>query len=325
MRDEHKLVKGIHHVTSCVGGAQEDIDFLTQVVGQRMIKQTVLFDGSVPIYHLYYANADAEIGTVMTTFPYRQDGRKGRRGTGQVAVTAYSVAEDSMDFWAQHLERHGVKNSGVKRLFGKDRIYFEDPVGLGYEVVGDNRDNRRGWTTDQISEANSVKGFNNVVMSVREIPSMESYLVDALGFEKTGQEGIYHQYEINGGGPGKTVILREDADTPQGSWTFGEGTVHHVAFQVENDDTQKQLKDWLEGLGYTDSSEQKDRNYFHSVYCRSPGGILTEFATCDIGFATDEPMETLGEKLMLPPWFEDRRAEIVAPLEPITVPASNRG
>ncbi|AEQ50161.1 ring-cleaving dioxygenase [Pelagibacterium halotolerans] len=320
MRDEHKLVKGIHHVTSCVGGAQEDIDFLTQVVGQRMIKQTVLFDGQVPIYHLYYANADAEIGTVMTTFPYRQDGRKGRKGTGQVAVTAYSVAEDSLDFWAQHLERHGVKNSGVKRLFGKDRIYFEDPVGLGYEVVGDNRDTRKGWTTNEISEANSVKGFNNVVMTVREIPSMEAYLVDALGFEKTGQEDNYHQYEINGGGPCKTVILREDADTPQGSWTFGEGTVHHVAFQVENDDTQKVLKDWLEGLGYTDSSEQKDRNYFHSVYCRSPGGILTEFATCDIGFTTDEPLEELGKNLMLPPWFEDRRAEIVAPLEPIKVP-----
>lgn len=320
MRDEHKLVKGIHHVTSCVGGAQEDIDFLTQVVGQRMIKQTVLFDGQVPIYHLYYANADAEIGTVMTTFPYRQDGRKGRRGTGQVAVTAYSVGEDSLDFWAQHLERHGVKHSGVKRLFGKDRIYFEDPVGLGYEVVGDNRDTRKGWTTSEISEANSVKGFNNVVMSVREVPSMHAYLVDALGFEKTGQEENYHQYEINGGGPCKTVILREDADTPQGSWTFGEGTVHHVAFQVENDDTQKQLKDWLEGLGYTDSSEQKDRNYFHSVYCRSPGGVLTEFATCDIGFATDEPLEDLGKSLMLPPWFEDRRAEIVAPLEPIKVP-----
>lgn len=320
MRDEHKLVKGIHHVTSCVGKAQEDIDFLTQVVGQRMIKQTVLFDGQVPIYHLYYANADAEIGTVMTTFPYRQDGRKGRKGTGQVAVTAYSVAEDSLDFWVQHLERHGVKNSGIKRQFGRDRIYFEDPVGLGYEVVGDNRDTRKGWTTSQISEANSVKGFNNVVMSVREIPSMEAYLVDALGFEKTGQEENYHQYEINGGGPCKTVILREDADTPQGSWTFGEGIVHHVAFQVENDGTQKVLKDWLEGLGYTDSSEQKDRNYFHSVYCRSPGGILTEFATCDIGFTTDEPLGELGKNLMLPPWFEDRRAEIVAPLEPIKVP-----
>src|SRR5690606_10579598 len=103
----------------------------------------------------------------------------------------------------------------------------------------------------------------------------------------------------------------------QGSWTFGEGTVHHIAFSVANDEVQKQLKLWLEGLGYTDASEQKDRNYFHSVYVRSPGGILTEFATCDIGFATDEPITALGQKLQLPPWFEDRREEIIAPLEPI--------
>lgn len=324
MRDEHKIVKGIHHVTTCVGGAQEDIDFLTKVIGQRMIKQTVLFDGKAPIYHLYYANADAEIGTVMTTFPYRQDGRKARKGSGQVAVTAYSVNEDSLDFWAQHLERHGVKHSGVKRLFGKDRIYFEDPVGMGYEVVGDNRDSRKGWTTSEINDTNSVKGFHDVIMSVREIPSMEQYLVDGIGFEKTGQDGNHHQYEINGGGPGKTVILREDSDTPQGTWTFGEGSVHHVAFAVETDETNKQLKHWLEGLGYTDASELKDRNYFHSVYCRSPGGILTEFATSDIGFATDESIEELGQKLQLPPWFEDRREEFVAQLELIVVPEENR-
>lgn len=324
MSDAHKLVKGIHHVTSCVGKAQEDIDFLTQVIGQRMIKQTVLFDGTAPIYHLYYANADAEIGTVMTTFPYRQDGRKGRKGTGQVASTAYSVAEDSLDFWARHLERKGVKHSGVKRLFGKDRIAFEDPVGLGYEVVGDDRDRRRGWTTEEIDDANSVKGFHDVVMSVRDTQAQHDYLTVALGFEKTGQEDNYHQYEINGGGPGRTVILRHDPDTPQGSWTFGEGTVHHVAFAVENDEAGIELKLWLEGLGYTDASEQKDRNYFHSVYVRSPGGILTEFATSDIGFATDEPIEELGQNLMLPPWFEDRRAEIVAPLEPITPPAPRR-
>lgn len=322
MSDAHKIVKGIHHVTSCVGGAQEDIDFLTKVIGQRMIKQTVLFDGTAPIYHLYYANAGAEIGTVMTTFPYRQAGIKGRKGSGQVAVTGYSVAEDSMDFWVRHLESHGVAHSGVERRFGKDLIRFSHPAGLEFEVVGDNRDKRYGWTTDEIDDTNSVKGFHNVVMSVRDTQSMNDYLTVGIGFEKTGEDGNFHQYEINGGGPGKMVILRHDPDTPQGSWTFGEGTVHHVAFAVENDEAGIELKLWLEGLGYTDASEQKDRNYFHSVYCRSPGGILTEFATSDIGFATDEPLEELGQNLMLPPWFEDRREEIVAPLEPITPPSA---
>lgn len=322
MREEHKLVTGIHHVTSCVGGAQEDIDFFTQVVGQRMIKQTVLFDGKAPIYHLYYANANAEIGTVMTTFPYRQDGRKGRRGSGQVATTAYSVSENSLDFWVNHLNRYGVKHDGIERRFGKDLIHFYHPAGLDFEVIGDNRDTRGGWTTDEINDANSVKGFHNIVMSVRDLQSQHDYFVDALGFTKAAEEGAYHLYSIGGGGPGKSVVLRHDPDTPQGSWTFGEGTVHHVAFAVADDEKQLQLKLWLEGLGYTDASEQKDRNYFHSVYCRSPGGVLTEFATCDIGFATDEPLDKLGEALQLPPWFEDRRAEIVAPLEPIKVPAA---
>ena len=107
----------------------------------------------------------------------------------------------------------------------------------------------------------------------------------------------------------------------QGSWKFAEGLVHHVAFAVPTEKEQTEIKLHLEGLGYTDVSEIKDRNYFHSIYCRSPGGVLCEIATSDIGFAIDEPKEHLGEKLLLPPWFEPRRAEIVAPLEPIKVPA----
>lgn len=321
MIDEHSIVTGIHHVTSCVGGAQENIDFMTQVIGQRMIKQTVLFDGKAPIYHLYYANKDAEIGTVMTTFPYRQAGLKGRRGTGQIAATAYSVAEDSMDFWVRHLDKHGVKHSGIEKRFGQNLLNFPDPSGNIYELVGDDRDTRDGWTTEEISEAHSVKGFNNVVMSVRDVENQHAYFTDGLGFKKVDEEGPYHKYHIQQGGPCRTVILRHDPDTPQGSWTFGEGTVHHVAFQVADDEVQMQLKLFLEGLGYTDASEIKDRNYFHSVYIRSPGGILTELATCNIGFATDEPLDKLGQKMQLPPWFEDRREEIIAPLEPITVPA----
>lgn len=321
MREEHTIVTGIHHVTSCVGRAQEDIDFLTGVIGQRLIKQTVLFDGTAPIYHLYYANANAEIGTVMTTFPYRQAGIKGRRGSGQIAATAYSVPENSMDFWVSHLNRHGTRHTGIEKRFGQNLIRLTDPSGNEYELVGDDRDKRSGYVTDEIDESRSVKGFNYVLMSVRDIQGQHDYFVDGLGFKKTGEEGRFHKYDIQDGGPCKTVILRHDPDVPQGSWTFGEGTVHHVAFQVANDEVQMKLKLFLEGLGYTDASEIKDRNYFHSVYVRSPGGILTEFATTNIGFATDEPMDKLGQSIQLPPWFEDRRAEIIAPLEPIKVPS----
>ncbi len=325
MREEHTIVTGIHHCTICVGAAQEDIDFMTKVIGQRLIKQTVLFDGTAPIYHLYYANKYAEIGTVMTTFPFKQASVFGRRGTGQIAATAYSVSEDAIeDFWPTHLEKHGVKHSGIQTRFGQRYIRFSEPSGNVYELVGDNRDRRAGWTTDEISEANSVKGFNATVMSVRELDNQHDYLTIGLGFEKSATDGKYTRYDIQGGGPCKTVILEYNPDTPAGSWTFGAGTPHHVAFAVANDEVQAKLKAYLEGLGYTDASESKDRNYFHSVYCRSPGGVLTEFATTDIGFTTDEKLEELGTHMLLPPWFESRRAEILAPLEPITVPESNR-
>ena len=318
-------VSGIHHVTACVGGAQEDIDFFTQVVGQRMVKQTVLFDGTAPIYHLYYGNGDAEIGTIMTTFPYRQAGVRARKGTGQVAVTGYSVPADSLDFWERHLESFGVKSKGVEKRLDQEVVRFAHPAGLEFEVVGDDRDHRNGWVTEKIDNKGAVRGFNSVTLSVRDRTEQERFLVDAVGFEKTGEDGVYQRFEINGGGPGKTVIVRHDPDTPQGSWTFGESTVHHLALAVKNDIEQAELKDWIVGLGYTDCSESKDRNYFHSVYCRSPSGVLTEFATCDIGFTVDELPEELGTKLLLPPWFESRRAEIMAPLEPIKVPESVRG
>lgn len=318
------IVDGIHHVTACVGGAQEDIDFLTQVIGQRLIKQTVLFDGTASIYHLYYANRNAEIGTVMTTFPFKQAGVFGRKGSGQIAVTSYSVDENAIDFWARHLDRHKVRRSDVQTRFGRPVIQFEHPGGISFEVVGDGRDRRQGWTTDEIDDASAVRGFHSVVMSVRDTTEQEEFLVRGIGFEKTGEEGRYVRFEIGQGGPGRTLILRNDPDVKQGSWTFGAGTVHHIALQVPNDVEQAKVKAHLEGLGYTDCSESKDRNYFHSVYCRSPGGILVELATCDIGFAVDEPADRLGEKILLPPWFEERRAEILAPLEPIKAPPPRR-
>lgn len=324
MREEHSIVTGIHHCTICVGAAQEDIDFMTKVIGQRLIKQTVLLDGTTPIYHLYYANKDAEIGTVMTTFPFKQAGITGRRGTGQIAATAYSVGENTLDFWVGHLKNHGVKHSGIQTRFGQRYLRFAEPSGNVYELIGDDRDKRSGWVTDEISAENSVKGFNATIMSVRDVEGQHDYLTIGLGFTKSGEEGKYHRYDIQEGGPCKTVILEHNPDTPAGSWTFGAGTPHHVAFAVANDDVQMKLKLYLEGLGYTDASESKNRGYFHSVYCRSPGGILTEFATTDIGFAIDETIEELGTHMLLQPWFEHRREEILAVLEPITVPESNR-
>jgi glyoxalase family protein len=313
-------VRGLHHVTSGVSGAQEDIDFFTKIVGQRMIKQTVLFDGEKPIYHLYYANRNAEIGSVMTTFPMRQAGLTGRKGSGQIKTTGYSVPPGSLGFWAAHLDKHGVPHGEVRERFGQKTLGFSHPAGLELEMIEDADDRTEGWTTAEISSDVAVRGFHSVTMSVRDTEEQERFFVDGLGFTKHGSEGPYIRFAIDEGGAQKTVDLLHEPDRKQGTWAFAQGLVHHVAFAVPTEKEQTAVKAHLEGLGYTDVSEIKDRNYFHSIYCRSPGGILCEVATCDIGFAVDEPKNHLGEHLLLPPWFEPRRAEIVAPLEPIEVP-----
>lgn len=316
------LVKGIHHITVCASTAQEDIDFMTKVVGQRLIKQTVLFDGRYAHYHLYYANANAEVGSVYTTFPYKRV--PGRVGSGQIQSTAYSVPKDSLTFWADHLKRHNVPNSGIQERMGEKFIRFNHPSGLLLELVETKNDARAGWTTKEISSDVANRGFFGPVLSVREVDEQERFLTEALGFRKTGSEGPYHRFEIGDGGPVKTLVLHHEPDRNQGSWGFGAGTGHHVAFEVESDDALTEQKGLYEELGYTDCSEIKDRNYFHSIYMRSPGGVLIECAaTAEGGFTRDEPWEELGTSLLLPPWFEEQRQTIVQMLEPITVPEEN--
>jgi glyoxalase family protein len=310
---------GFHHITVCSGGAQDDIDFFTQVLGQRLIKQTILFDGRFAHYHLYYANAKIDPGTVMTSFPYKRV--PGRPGAGQVASTSYSIGKGTLPFWIEHLNRMGVEHSGVQERFGQKFINFKHPAGLRYEVMEDPRDKRQGWDAGDIPRECSAVGFNTSTFSVREIEEEERFLIEALGFRKVGQDGAYHRYEIEKGGPGKQVDLLHEPNRPSGSWIFGAGTVHHVAFNVPDDSALAEQKAFYEELGYTDVSEIKDRNYFHSIYVRSPGGVLLECAaTAEGAFAKDEAYSELGKHLLLPPWFEHRRAEILAMLEPITVP-----
>ena len=317
------LVKGIHHITVCASTAQEDLDFMTKVVGQRLIKQTVLFDGRYAHYHLYYANANAEVGSVFTTFPYKRV--PGRVGTGQIQSTAYSVPKGSLPFWTSHFARHGIENSGVQERLGEHFVRFVHPSGLLLEVVESAGDSRVGWTTGEISADVANRGFFAPVLSVREVDEQARFLTDALGFRRTGTDGPYHRFEIGDGGPSKTILLHHEPERSQGSWGFGAGTGHHVALEVESDEALTQQKGLYEELGYTDCSEIKDRNYFHSIYVRSPGGVLVECAaTAEGGFTRDEPWEQLGTSLLLPPWFEEQRPAIVAMLEPVTVPEENQ-
>ncbi|PWU08990.1 MAG: ring-cleaving dioxygenase [Terriglobia bacterium] len=310
---------GYHHITACVGGAQEDVDFFTQIVGLRMAKQTVLMDGKIPIYHLYYSNADLEPGSVQTTFPYAR--KAGRPGSGQVSATSFTVAKGTLPFWKDHLKKHNVDQDPVKERFGQSFIRFRHPSGIGFEVMEDKEDHRHAWSTPEIAKSEGVRGFHGAVLSVREVEETERFFIEALGFRKTGVDGNYHRFETGTGGANKTVTLLHEPSRPAGSWVFGAGTVHHIALWGADDEALTQQKAIYEELGYTDASEIKDRFYFHSMYCRCPGGILVE-SCCNsgAGFFRDEDEAHLGQKLHLPPWFENRTAEIMAELEPIRVP-----
>jgi glyoxalase family protein len=310
---------GYHHITACAAGAQQDVTFFTQAVGLRMAKQTVLMDGTIPIYHLYYSNRNIEPGSVMTTFPYGM--KSGRRGSGQVQATTFTVSKGTLPFWKDHLKRHATDQDPVQERFGESFIRFRHPSGLSFEVIEDPADKREGWTTPEIGKGESIHGFYGALLSVREVGEMERFFVDALGFRKTGVDGPYHRFETGAGGANKTITLKVEPDLLAGSWGFGAGTVHHIALWAADDDALTQQKAIYEELGYTDASEIKDRYYFHSMYCRSPGGILVE-SCCNVpgGFEKDEPAATLGQALHLPPWFKDRWDEIRTQLEPITVP-----
>jgi len=310
---------GYHHITACVGGAQEDVNFFTQVVGLRMAKQTVLMDGKIPIYHLYYTNANLEPGSVMTTFPYGR--RAGRPGSGQVQATTFTVPAGSLSFWQAHLKRNNIPQDPMQERFGQRFIRFQHPSGLSYEVMEDAADKREGWSTPEIDKGAAIHGFHGTVLSVREVPETERFFIEALGFRKTATDGPYHRFETGTGGANKTVTLVCEPEKHAGSWTFGAGTVHHIALWGADDAALTKQKEIYEELGYTDASEIKDRFYFHSMYCRSPGGILVE-SCCNVpgGFEKDEAANELGTKMHLPPWWEHRKAEIMSQLEPITVP-----
>lgn len=204
-------------------------------------------------------------------------------------------------------------------VFGTPRLAFAHPCGIPYQLVPQTEpDDRVPWEGNGVSGEHAIRGAYGTTTSVREPEPMDDFLLTAFGARHLHSEGPHHQYEIGeGAGMGGRLELIEEPDLPQGSWSFGEGTMHHHAFDAVSADNQAAVKDWIVGLGYTDVSDVKDRGYFHSVYLRTPGGALFELAvSTPQGFLIDEAKEELGTHMCIPPHWEDRRAEI-AQLETI--------
>jgi glyoxalase family protein len=311
------FVRGTHHLTFCVGGAQEDYDFHVRLLGLKSVKKTVLFDGEIPIYHLYYGNRLGDASTLLTAFPYRQAGWMGKRGTNQLKILDLSVPTSAIGFWSDRLTEFGVAHERVE-LFGTERINFKHPCGIDYTIVGDPEPDSREPYDGTVRAEHAIRGAYGTTTSVREPEPMSFFITEGLGGKLLRSEGKHHQFQIGDEqGHGRMLELVEEPDLAQGTWQFGEGTIHHHALDAVTAENQMAVKDWMVGLGFTDVSDVKDRGYFFSVYMRSPGGALIELAySTPVGFLIDEAQDELGTHMCIPPHWEDRRAEI-SQLEPI--------
>ena len=312
------VIRGTHHLTFCVGGAQEDYDFHARLLGLRSVKKTVLFDGEIPIHHLYYGNGDGDLSTLLTSFPYRQAGWMGMRGTNQAKRLNLSVPLGALDFWLQRLTAAGLEPERFE-LFDTDRLLFRHPCGIEYALVADPEpDDRTPYEGAGVPGEVGIRGAYGTTTSVREVGEMDFFLVRGMGGEAVASNARNHQYRLGTEeGHGRIIELIEEPDLSQGTWHFGEGTIHHHAFDVVDADNQQVVKDWIVGLGFTDVSEPKDRGYFFSMYVRSPGGLLCELAyTVSPGLLADEAADELGTHMCIPPHWEHRRSEI-AQLEPL--------
>jgi glyoxalase family protein len=306
-----------HHITLNVGDPQEDYDFHTKLLGLKSVKKTALYDGDEPIFHFYYGNEAAEESALITCFPMRQSGRKARKGSGQISTLQLSVAPGSLDYWQARLKEHGIEAKREER-FGDKLLTFAHPAGIDYELVAVEDDARKAYSKGPVPAEHGIRGTHGITVSVRDMDNSEEFMVDGWTGKKGHKDGTVTRYQVGKGGTGTIVDLRHDHDLPQGSWAYGEGVVHHCAFQVSDLDVQKDVKFHLEGLGYTDVSERKDRGYFQSVYVRTPGGAMFEATVSKPeGFLIDEAADSLGKSLQIPPVFIHRKDEIMKHLGPL--------
>lgn len=313
-------IDGSHHVTMSVGPAQEDVDFHVGALGLRFIKRTVLFDGSTPIYHLYYSNAAGDPSAVLTTFPFRQAGLMGRRGTNQAREVLLAAPSGSLDYWSARLGERGVEVADAEVL-DRRRLLFRHPCGIEYALVGVDGDPRVGWTEGGVPAEHAIHGVHGIGVHVANPENMVEFTTGSLSGKDLVEEGDRVHLQVGAADRGGAVELVVNRTDDPGTWRYGEGTIHHFAWNAETLENQDELKFAIEGLGYTDISELKDRKYFKSVYVRSPGGALFELAVThpEGGWTCDESPKELGSAFQLPEQFEHRRTELLDQLEPIDI------
>ena len=304
-------IKGLHHVTSMARDARQNNEFFTGKLGLRRVKKTVNFDAP-DVYHLYYADEFGTPGSVMTYFPFPNIG-KGRPGVGEVGTTVFSVPEGTLGYWKEHLEKERVTGLKTEIGFGENRLHFDGPDGDSFALVEAKGDERAPWSKGGVPADDAIRGFHSASLRLRDGGATEE-LLKFMGYENVDQSGNVKRLAIKDGN-GADII---DIETLPGA-TFadlGAGSVHHIAFAVENRARQLEVRKALLDTGYQ-VTPVIDRDYFWSVYFRTPGGVLFEIATNEPGFDRDEDTAHLGETLKLPSQHAHLRGYLEKYLQPL--------
>jgi glyoxalase family protein len=296
-------LEGIHHITAITGDAPRNVDFYARILGLRMVKKTVNQDDP-SVYHLFYADEDGSGGADLTFFEY-PGAIPGRPGPGMVGTIVSRVGSPAaLDYWADRLGGEGVatERSG-------ERLAFADPEGMQHELVAvDRPDPPLVARHREVPAEHALQGFEAVRASSMRPDSTRRVLEEALEFTVAGESVWEARGAVRGG-------LYELGPLPDGRGVPGAGTVHHVAFASTYEDHEA-WGERVKAIGLN-PTPVIDRFYFRSIYFREPGGVLFEIATLGPGFTADEPQETLGEHLSLPPAFEHLRERIEPTLTPL--------
>jgi glyoxalase family protein len=313
-----QLITGIHHVTAIASDAQKNIDFYVGILGLRLVKKTVNFDGP-DIYHFYYGDEQGSPGSILTFFPY-QGLVNGRHGKGMLNTTSFSVATSSMNFWLERLKRFGIQHKKPQERFaGEIVLYFEDEDGLGLELVFNDSDARKGYSPGHIPPEYAIKGFNNVEIWEEGYERTAALLTEQLNHTLIAEKGNRFRFAATDQ-PGNYIDILCSPDSMKG--LAGSGTVHHIAFATPDKESQEAVRLRIIKR-MLNPTPILDRNYFTSIYFREPGGVLFEVATAGPGFTIDEPPEHLGETLKLPAQFEEERIQIEQTLPTISTNMNN--
>jgi len=308
---------GIHHLTAISAKPRENLAFYTGLLGMRLVKKTVNQD-DVSAYHLFYADGKANPGTDLTFFDF--PAAPERRGSDSISRTGLRVAgEKSLGYWRDRLKKAGGHTGEVTEVDGRLTLPFEDGEGQRLVLVDDGgAGSASPWERSAVPVEHQIRGLGPIVLNVRDLARTEQVLTGVMNMRRVRDYAAHgahiHVFAMGEGGPAAELHVIESADLQEARQ--GAGGVHHVAFRTPDDEQYHAWTRRLNASGIRNSGEI-DRFYFRSLYFREPNGILFEIATDGPGFATDEPMETLGEKLSLPPFLESRRAAIEAGLIPL--------